>query len=102
MANTTTTLSKLIFAGLLLGAGAGAAQAGAPVSVSEVPGSWYADRIQTVDARGAEGPVFPTASYENGPIAPQHVAVPRTQTQPSVAHTTSPFPSSPNETGSVL
>ena len=97
---TNTTLSKLIFAGLLLGAGA--AQAGAPVSAPEVPGAWYADRIQTADTRGAEGPVFPTAGYEHGPIAPQYVAAPRTQTQPSVARTTSPFPSSPNESGSVL
>jgi hypothetical protein len=91
----------MIFAGLLLAAGA--AQAGAPVSVPDVPGSWYADRIQTAaDARGAEGPVFPTASYEHGPIVPERVAVPRAKPQPSVAGSTSPFPSSPNETGSVL
>ena len=54
MANTT--LSKLLFAGLLVGAGA--AQAAGPVSVSEVPGAWYADRIQaTTPATGAEHPV---------------------------------------------
>jgi hypothetical protein len=96
-----TTLSKLIFAGLLVAAGA--AQAGAPVSVPDVPASWYADRIPTAtDARGAEGPVFPTASYEHGPIAPERVVVPTAKPQPSVARSTSPFPSSPNETGSVL
>jgi hypothetical protein len=96
-----TTLSQLIVAGLLLGAGA--AQAGAPVSVSEAPAFWYANRIQTAaDARGAESPVFPAAAYEHGPVGPERVAIPRTRTQPSVARSTSPFPSSPNETGSVM
>ena len=99
MANTT--ISTLVFAGLLLAAGA--AQAGGPASVSEAPPFWYADRIQTMaDARGAASPVYPTSSYEHGPIAPDHVAAPSTRIQPSVARSTSPFPSSPNETGSVL
>jgi hypothetical protein len=96
-----TTLSKLVFAGLLLGAGA--AQAAGPVSVSEVPGSWYADRIHsTTPITGAQQPLFPSAAYEHGTIVPADVSVRSARPKPSVAGATSPFPSSPNESGSVL
>jgi hypothetical protein len=94
-----TTLSKLVIAGLLLGAGA--AQAAQPTSVSEVPASWYANRIQTpASAQGAVEPVFPTAAYEHGPNGLQYAE--RVRTRPSVAGSTLPFPASPNETGRVL
>ena len=99
MANTT--LAKLLIGGFLLGAGA--AQAAGPVSVSEVPGSWYADRITTTaSAQGAVQPVYPSAAYEHGPLVQRDVDVSRTRTRPSIAGPTLPFPSSPNETGPVL
>lgn len=99
MANTT--LTKLVFAGLLLGVGA--AQAAGPVSVSEVPGAWYADRIQTVTpVTGAQEPIFPSAAYEHGTTAPTYARERPARTRPSVAGSTTPFPSSPNESGSVL
>lgn len=96
---TNAKVSKLSLAVLLLGAGA--AQAAAPMSVSEVPGAWYADRIAvSADARGATNPVFPAAAYEHGftvPLRTEH-----TRARPSVAGSATPFPASPNESGSVL
>ena len=95
---THATLSKLLIAALLLGAGA--AQAASPTSVSEAPAAWYADRIVTSDtARGAAAPTFPAAAYEHGTTVHRHADVPRIR--PEIA-TTLPFPSSPNETGRVL
>jgi hypothetical protein len=92
-------LSKLLLAGLLLGAGA--AQAAGPTSVSEVPGAWYADRIVTSDtARGAAQPVFPISVSEYGPIG--HDYVEPSRPRPSMAGRTLPFPASPNESGSHL
>ena len=96
-----TTLSKLLIGGLLLGAGA--AQAAGPISVSEVPGSWYADRITTTQPlRGATEPVFPSAAYEHGPLPYRNVEVQLPRTRPTVAGAIVPFPASPNETGPVL
>jgi hypothetical protein len=96
-----TTLSRLLIGGLLLGAGA--AQAAGPTSISEVPGSWYADRYTTTQpARGATQPIFPTAAYEHGPLVQRDVEVQRTRTRPSIASSIVPFPASPNETGPVL
>jgi hypothetical protein len=96
-----TTLSRLLIGGRLLGAGA--AQAAGPTSVSEVPASWYADRISKTEAlRGATQPVFPSAAYEHGPLVERDVDVQRTRTRPSFAGVTVPFPASPNETGPVL
>jgi len=94
---TKAHFSKLFVAGLLLAAGASQA---APISVSEVPPAWYADRIVTPDtARGATSPVFPTAAYEHG-ITVQRYA--ETKTTPSHAGVSLPFPASPNESGRVL
>ena len=99
MANTT--LSRLLIGGLLLGAGA--VQAAGPVSVSEVPGAWYADRIGTADPqRGATQPVYPSSAYEHGPLLQRDVDVQRPRIRPSISGSTLPFPASPNETGSVL
>src|SRR5690242_13799390 len=96
-----STISKLIFAGLLLGAGA--AQAAGPASVSEVPGSWYADRIQAANPlTGAQQPVVPAAAYEHGTTAPAYAGARSAGTGRSVAGAGSTFPSSPNETGRVL
>jgi hypothetical protein len=96
---TQATLSKLLIAGLLLGAGA--AQAAGPTSVSEAPAAWYAERITTTDAaRGAASPVFPAAAYEHGPTLQRSVAAPAPRTRPGLASI--PFPTSVNETGSVL
>ena len=93
------TLSKLVLAGLLLGAGA--VQAAGPTSVSEAPAVWYAERITTADtARGAATPVFPAAAYEHGITIHRHVDAPRTR--PGIAGMTLPFPSSPNESGAAL
>jgi hypothetical protein len=94
-------LSKLLFAGLLFGAGA--VQAAAPSSVSEVPAAWYADEIRILEgARGAAHPVYPAAAYEHGSYGDQYVDTGRPRIEPSVAGRTIPFPSSPNESGSVL
>ena len=93
---SNSKVSKLLLAALLLGAGA--AQA-APSSAIEVPGAWYADQIVPRDARGATQP-FPTAAYEHGPTVPEYADT--TRTRPSFAGNTPPFPSSPNESGSVL
>jgi hypothetical protein len=90
--------SKLWFIAALLTSGA--AQAAAPVSVSEVPAAWYADRIVFTDMSGAAHPVFPSAAYEHGPTV-QHQALP-TRTRPSLTGMTASFPASPNETGPVL
>ena len=99
MANTN--LSKLLVAALLLGTGV--AQAAGPVSVSEVPASWYADRITTTaPLRGATSPVYPSAAYEHGPLVQHDVDVQRPRIRPSISGSTLPFPASPNETGSVL
>ena len=99
MANAN--VSKVLIAGLLLGASA--AQAAAPTSVSEVPAAWYADQIRTTEpARGAAQPVFPTVAYEHGPNGHQYADVQPSRTRPSIAGSTVPFPASPNETGSVL
>jgi hypothetical protein len=96
-----TTLSRLLIGGLLLGAGA--AQAAGPISVSEVPASWYADRItKTAPLGGATQPVYPTAAYEHGPLPYRGVDVEVPRTRPSVAGSSVPFPASPNETGRVL
>jgi hypothetical protein len=93
------TRSKLVFAGLLLGADA--VQAAGPTSVSEAPAAWYADRIVTSDtARGAAAPVIPAAAYEHGTTVNSQVDAPRTR--PGIAGMTLPFPSSPNESGAVL
>jgi hypothetical protein len=98
---SNTNLSRLLFAGLLLGAGA--AQAAAPASVSEVPAAWYADQIRiTETASRAVNPAFPTAAYEHGSYGHEYVETGRTRTEPSVAGRTIPFPSSPNESGVVL
>ena len=92
---TNLKLSKVLFAGLLLTAGA--AQAAAPKSVSEAPGAWYADQIVTSDlARGAAQPVFPTAAYEHGFTGRSYVQ--ESRTQPGIAGSTSSFPTSVNET----
>ena len=96
MSNAKT--SKLLLTALLLTAGA--AQAGGPVSVSEAPGAWYADRIVITDPRGAANFMFPTAAYEHGPTL-AYSALP-SRTRPDVASTTPTFPASPNETGRVL
>lgn len=99
MANTN--LSKLLVAGLLLGAGV--AQAAGPASVSEVPASWYADRITTSQSlTGAARPVYPTAAYEHGPLLYRGVEVQSPLKRPSIAGSIVPFPASPNETGPVL
>jgi hypothetical protein len=90
--------SKLLLTTLLLAAGA--VQAAGPVSVSEVPAAWYADRIVVTDTRGATNFSFPTAAYEHGPTI-AHSVLP-TRTRPSVAFTTPAFPASPNESGRVL
>jgi hypothetical protein len=96
-----TTLSRLLIGGLLLGAGA--AQAAGPISISEVPASWYADRISTTEPlRGATQSVFPSGAYEHGPIIQRNADVQRSRTRPSVAGSTVPFPASPNESGSIL
>ena len=94
-------LSRLLIAGLLLGAGA--VQAATPTSVSEVPAAWYADEIRINDAAsGATAPVVPAAAYEHGPYRTHYADVQRTRTEPSVAGSTTPFPSSANETGALL
>jgi hypothetical protein len=96
-----TTFSKLLIGGLFLCAGA--AQAAGPVSVSEVPGAWYADRISTAQPlRGATAPVYPSSAYEHGPLLQRDADVQRSRTRPSIAGSTVPFPASPNETGPVL
>jgi hypothetical protein len=96
-----TTFSKLLIGGLFLCAGV--AQAAGPVSVSEVPASWYADRISiTHSGSGASQPVFPSAAYEHGPLVQHDADVQRSRTRPSIAGSTVPFPASPNETGSHL
>jgi hypothetical protein len=101
MTMSNVNLSKLLVAGLLLGAGA--AQAAVPTSVSEVPAAWYADQITTpASTRGATNVTYPTAAYEHGAYGQEHVEVNRTSTQPSVASRIIPFPSSPNESGPVL
>ena len=93
-------LLKLLFAGLLLGAGA--AQAAGPTSASEVPGAWYADQIVTpATARGVTQSVFPSAAHEHGPIPTHRTDVQPSRTRPSIG-ATSPFPSSPNESGPVM
>ena len=98
---SNANLSRLLFAGLLLGAGA--AQAAAPTSVSEVPAAWYADQIRIAEpVQGAASPVFPTAAYEHGSYGHPYADTGRTRTQPSVAGPTIPFPSSPNESGAVI
>jgi hypothetical protein len=90
--------SKLLVAGLLLGASA--TQAAAPTSDSEVPAAWYASQIVTPQAaRGAAQPVFPTASYEHGPAGDHYVDMQPSRTRPSIAGSTAPFPASPNESG---
>ena len=95
-----TKLSKVLLAGLLLGAGV--AQAAGPTSVSEVPASWYADRIATsASALGAAQPVFPTAAYEPGLTGDHYVDVQPRRARPSLGSAL-PFPASPNETGRVL
>lgn len=97
---STSKISKLLLAGVLLGAGA--AQAGSPSAAPEVPGAWYAERIETVPmARGAAGPVFPTAAYEHGP-AGHHPLLSPTVARPTMAGGQRPFPASPNESGSFL
>jgi hypothetical protein len=98
---SNTVFPKLLFATLLLGASA--AQAAYPTSVSEVPRSWYADEIRTAEpATGAAHPVFPSAAYEHGPNGHRYAEAEPTRTQPSLAGSAAPFPSSPNESGSVL
>jgi hypothetical protein len=97
---SNANLSKLLFVGLLLGAGA--VQAAAPTSVSEVPGAWYAAQITTAPStRSATDVTYPTAAYEHGAYGRQHVGVSATRA-PSIAGRGIPFPSSPNESGSVL
>ena len=98
---SNANLSRLLVAGLLLGAGA--VQAAAPTSVSEVPGAWYADQITTPPStRSATNVTYPTAAYEHGAYGQQHIEVNVTRTQPSIAGRVIPFPSSPNESGPVL
>jgi hypothetical protein len=100
MTMSNSNLSKVLIAGLLLGAGA--VQAAVPASVSEVPGAWYADQITTAPAtRGATNVTYPSAAYEHGAYG-QHAEVNATRTQPSIAGRVIPFPSSPNESGPVL
>jgi hypothetical protein len=95
----TNIKSKLFLAALLLAAGA--AQAAAPSSAIEIPAAWYADQIVVADAaRGATQPVFPGAAYEHGPIGVQYAEPARLRS--SIAGGTTPYPSSPNESGSVL
>ena len=97
MANTT--LARLCIGGLLLGAGV--AHAAGPTSISEVPASWYADRIATTASpHGATQPVFPSAAYEHGSLVQRDRGIPRPSG--SIAGASVPFPSSPNETGRVL
>lgn len=95
---TNAKLSKVLVAALLLGAGA--VHAAAPSAV-EVPGAWYADQIRVdADVRTAATPMFPSAAYEHGLTAPFRADSVRMR--PSIAGSTSPFPASPNETGSML
>ena len=93
---SSSKVSKLLLAALLLGAGV--AQA-APSSAIEVPGAWYADQIVVTDTRGSTQP-FPAAAYEHGPTVPQYAET--TRARPSFAGHTPAFPSSPNESGPVL
>jgi hypothetical protein len=98
---SNANLSRFLVAGLFLGAGA--VQAAVPASVSEAPGAWYADQITTSQStRGATTLAYPTAAYEHGAYGQQEVEVTQTLTRPSIAGPSIPFPSSVNETGSVL
>ena len=98
---SNANLSRLMLAGLLLGAGA--AQAAFPASVTEVPAAWYADQIQTPEHVGSAANVgYPAAAYEHGSYGDGFVTARTTRTQPSLAGRTIPFPSSPNESGPVL
>jgi hypothetical protein len=98
---SNASLSRLMLAGLLLGAGA--AQAAVPASVTEVPAAWYADQIRTSDhVDGAANVAYPTAAYEHGSYGDGFVTARTTRTQPSLAGRTIPFPSSPNESGPAL
>ena len=91
---TKGSVSKLLVGSLLLAAGA--AQA-APVSVSEVPGAWYADRIVTpAHTDGARVTPFPTSAYEHGSTIGTRIEV---RPSPTRGDVMIPFPSSPNESG---
>ena len=94
---TKASVSKLLVGTLLLAAGA--AQA-APVSVSEAPGAWYAERIVTpAHSEGARTTAFPTSAYEHGSTIGTRVEV---RPSPTRAGSAAPFPSSPNESGAML
>ena len=89
---TKASASKLLLGTLLIAAGA--AQA-APLSVSEVPGAWYADRIVTpAHTEGARVQAFPTSAYEHGSTIGTRIEV---RPSPTRGGMTLPFPSSSNE-----
>ena len=93
---TKASVSKLLVGTLLLAAGA--AQA-APLSVSEAPGAWYADRIVTpAHTEGARAQTFPTSAYEHGSTIGTRIDV---RPSPTRAGAALSFPSSPSESGAV-
>jgi hypothetical protein len=93
---TKASASRYLIGTLLLAAGA--AQA-APLSVSEAPGAWYADRIITpASAESARVQSFPTSAYEHGSTIGTRIEA---RPSPTRAGMTPPFPSSPNESGAV-
>jgi hypothetical protein len=95
--------STIVIAAILLAAGAAQAAGTFPVSVPDVPAAWYADRIERGDASptlATQSP-FPSAAREHGTA--HDTAQTSSAVAPSIARGVTPgFPTSINETGSVL
>jgi hypothetical protein len=90
-------IAKTLVAGLLLSAGA--AQAAAPASVTEVPDAWYADQIVVRAHTPTPNVSFPAAAYEHGLTIP-YAGVPGTR--PTVAGGRVTPPTSAQEHGPKL
>jgi hypothetical protein len=88
----------------MLAAGVANAQSVFPSSSNEVSPTGYVQNVEGIShaGMGAAQPVYPTAAIEHGPVREVMVAPRSTGARPSMATSTSAFPTSARETGPSL